>query len=138
MSAKFNDKLFIALILVIAASSVALGSNTFFRVIRGSGAGAGVDLKSFEKRFSPIRDFLGEDESAGYYSDLKEGPPKTSRFLYARIILAPRTLNYQPAGNAVIADLSGGGAIGGRPGLESYSVEKDFGGGLYLLRKSGE
>ena len=139
MSAKLNDNLFVALMLIIAASSIALGTNTFAGVIRGAGSGAGknVDLKYFEKRFSPIKEFLGEGAGAGYYSDIKEGPAKTTRFLYARIILAPRVLESAPSGNAVIADISSGDSVCERADLKGYRVEKDFGSGLCLMRKSG-
>lgn len=140
MSAKLNEQLFVALMLVIAASSIALGTNSFVGVIRGSGvrAGVGADLEGFENRFSPIKEILGKEERAGYYSDVKNGPANTARFLYARIILAPRVLEYAPSGNVIIADLTGGGSCATRAELKGYDVEKDFGGGLCLMRNSGK
>jgi hypothetical protein len=94
------------------------------------------DADLYRLRFAPLARAIPEGGVAGYLSDLDPSlPAATAEYYLAEYFLAPAVIENSTRPALVIANLHRPPPAGYFEGL-GFRIERDFGSGLYLLRKA--
>ena len=94
------------------------------------------ETAAYELRFGPLRSLLPVDASVDYVSDLTLNGEDYRRGYYnARYVLSPLRLVYRRPCDLAVGNF--GDAANVQPILRErgYAIDRDFGNGLYLLRR---
>jgi hypothetical protein len=93
------------------------------------------DVDLYRARFAPLAVVIPKDGVIGYLSDLDPSlPAATAEYYLAEYFLAPAVLENSTRPALVIANLHRPPA-GGYFESQGFRIDRDFGSGLYLLRR---